>query len=47
MGQGEYGDRAEVAKLPSGGWMLLETASALGISEEHVDNLLTAARQEA
>jgi hypothetical protein len=46
MGQGEYGDRAEGAKLPSGGCLLLETASALGISEEDVDHVLTAARQE-
>ena len=47
MGQGEYGDRAEGARLPGGGWMLLETASALGISEEDVENVPTAARQEA
>jgi len=40
-------DRAEVAKLHSGGWMLREAASALGISEDEVDKVLTAARQES
>lgn len=40
-------DRVEVAKLPSGGWMLREAASALGMSEEEVDKVLTAARQES
>jgi len=40
-------DREEVARLHSGGWMLREAASALGISEEEVDKVLTAARQES
>jgi len=33
-------DREEVAKLPSGAWMLRETAKTLGLPEEVVDELL-------
>lgn len=33
-------DRAEVAKLPSGAWMLREAAKVLGLAEEAVDEVL-------
>ena len=35
-----WADRAEVAKLPSGAWMLREAAKTLGLSEEKVDEVL-------
>jgi len=33
-------DREEVARLPSGAWMLREAAKTLGLSEETVDKVL-------
>lgn len=33
-------DRAEVAALPSGPWMLREAAKTLGLPEEAVDEVL-------
>jgi hypothetical protein len=38
--RGIWKDRDEVAKLPSGAWLLREAAKVLGISEEVVDQLL-------
>ena len=35
-----WADRFEVAKLPSGPWMLREAARTLGLGEEVVDELL-------
>ena len=35
-----WADRAEIAKLPAGAWMLREAARVLGLSEEAVDDLL-------
>ena len=35
-----WADRAEVAKLPSGPWMLREAAKVLRLPEEAVDDLL-------
>ena len=35
-----WADRAEVAKLPSGAWMLREAAKVLSLPEEAVDDLL-------
>ena len=35
-----WADRAEVAKLPSGAWMLREAAKVLGLPEETVDEVL-------
>ena len=35
-----WADRDEVAKLPSGAWLLREAAKTLGLSEEKVDEVL-------
>jgi len=35
-----WADRNEVARLPSGAWMLREAAKVLGLPEEAVDELL-------
>jgi len=35
-----WADREDVAKLPSGAWILREAAQALGLPEEAVDELL-------
>ena len=35
-----WAEREEVAKLPSGAWMLREAAKVLGLSEEAVDEVL-------
>ncbi|WP_413717031.1 hypothetical protein [Silicimonas sp. MF1-12-2] len=35
-----WADRDEVAKLPSGAWMLREAAKVLGLAEEAVDEML-------
>ncbi|MXQ06779.1 hypothetical protein GQ651_02860 [Alphaproteobacteria bacterium GH1-50] len=35
-----WADRQEVAKLPSGAWMLRESAKELGLPEEAVDEVL-------
>ena len=35
-----WADRAEIAKLPAGAWMLREAAKVLGLSEEAVDEML-------
>ncbi len=35
-----WADRAEVAKLASGAWMLREAAKVLGLPEEAVDKAL-------
>jgi hypothetical protein len=35
-----WADRAEVANLPSGAWMLREAAKVLGLAEDVVDEVL-------
>ena len=35
-----WADRDEVAKLPSGAWLLGEAAKVLGLAEEAVDEVL-------
>ena len=35
-----WAERDEVAKLPSGAWLLREAAKTLGLSDEKVDELL-------
>jgi len=35
-----WADREEVARLPSGVWMLREAATVLGLREETVDKLM-------
>jgi hypothetical protein len=35
-----WADRAEIAKLPSGAWMLREATKVLGLDEEAVDEVL-------
>ena len=35
-----WADREEVARLPSGAWMLREAAKTLGLPEEAVDEVL-------
>lgn len=35
-----WADRDQVAKYPSGAWMLREAAKVLGLSEEVVDDVL-------
>ena len=35
-----WAERDEVAKLPSGAWMLREAAKVLGLPEEAVDEVL-------
>ena len=42
--QETWRDREEVAKTPSGPWMLRRAAKALGIAEEEVDRLLARMR---
>ena len=39
-----WADRKEIAKLPSGPWMLREAARVLGLSEEAVDEVLRSLR---
>ncbi|WP_413718772.1 hypothetical protein [Silicimonas sp. MF1-12-2] len=38
--RGIWADRAEIAKLRAGAWMLREVAKVLGLSEEAVDEVL-------
>ena len=38
--QETWADRDEVAKMPSGAWMLREAAKVLGLPEETVDEVL-------
>jgi hypothetical protein len=35
-----WADREEVARLPSGAWMLREAAKVLGLAEDVVDEVL-------
>lgn len=40
-----WADRNDVAKLPSGAWMLREAAKALGLTEKEVDEVLRSTSQ--